>query len=70
MGALDLLGTIEEETSYEELLADCEELDLGEIPIRVITLERLIAIKEKLTRPKDQVMLLVLRATLDERRRS
>ncbi|KYF57818.1 hypothetical protein BE04_01385 [Sorangium cellulosum] len=69
MGTLDLLGTIEEGTSYEELLADSEELDLGEISIRVITLERLIAIKEKLTRPKDQVMLQVLRATLDERRR-
>ncbi|WP_437646972.1 hypothetical protein [Sorangium sp. So ce362] len=51
-------------------MTDSEELDLGGIPIRVITLERLIAIKEKLTRPKDQVMLLVLRATLDERRRS
>ncbi|WP_437672595.1 nucleotidyltransferase [Sorangium sp. So ce131] len=70
MGTLDLLGTIEEGTSYEELLADSEELDLGGIPLRVITLERLIVIKEKLTRPKDQVMLQVLRATLDERRRS
>jgi len=69
LGALDLLGTIEDETSYEDLLADSEELDLGGTPIRVITLERLIAIKEKLTRPKDQVMLVVLRAALDERKR-
>lgn len=67
LGTLDLLGTIEEGTSYEDLLADSEELDLGGIPMRVITLERLIAIKEKLTRPKDQVMLVVLRATLAER---
>jgi hypothetical protein len=70
MGTLDLLGTIEEGTSYDDLLADSEELDLGGISIRVITLERLIAIKEKLTRPKDQLMLQVLRATLDERRRT
>ena len=68
LGTLDLLGTIEQGTSYEELLADSEELDLGGIPVRVITLERLIAIKEKLTRPKDQVMLVMLRATLAERR--
>jgi hypothetical protein len=67
LGTLDLLGTIEEGTSYEDLLVDSEELDLGGIPMRVITLERLIAIKEKLTRPKDQVMLVVLRATLAER---
>ncbi|AUX38931.1 uncharacterized protein SOCE26_003120 [Sorangium cellulosum] len=59
MGTLDLLGTVEEGTSYEELLADSEELDLGGIPIRVITLERLIAIKEKLTRG----------ATVERRRR-
>jgi predicted nucleotidyltransferase len=70
LGTLDLLGTIEEGTSYEELLPDSEEMDLGGIPMRVITLERLIAIKEKLTRPKDQVMLMVLRAALDQRRRS
>jgi predicted nucleotidyltransferase len=70
LGTLDLLGTIEEGTSYEELVADSEDLDLGGIPVRVITLERLIAIKEKLTRPKDQLMLVVLRATLGERRRS
>lgn len=70
LGTLDLLGTIEEGTSYEELLADSEELDLGGTPMRVTTLERLIAIKEKLTRPKDQMMLVVLRATLDQRRQS
>lgn len=70
LGTLDLLGTIDEGTSYEELLADSEELDIGGARIRVITLERLISIKEKLTRPKDQIMLVVLRATLNERKRS
>jgi hypothetical protein len=70
LGTLDLLGTIEEGTSYEDLVADSEELDIGGVPVRVITLERLISIKEKLTRPKDQIMLVVLRATLNERRRS
>ena len=34
--------------------------------VKVVTLERLIAIKEKLTRPKDRAMLVLLRATLDE----
>lgn len=70
LGTLDLLGTIEEGTSYEDLLDDSEELVISGVSMRVVTLERLIRIKEKLTRPKDQMMLLVLRATLDERRRN
>lgn len=68
-GALDVLGTIEEETGYEDLIPDSVELEVVGVVIRVITLERLIRIKEKLTRPKDVAMLLVLRATLGESRR-
>jgi hypothetical protein len=36
--------------------------------VRVLSLSRLIRVKESLARPKDQSMLVVLRATLDERR--
>ncbi|MDC0746505.1 nucleotidyltransferase domain-containing protein [Polyangium mundeleinium] len=68
-GVLDVLGTIEEDTSYEDLLQDALWLEVAGAPIRVLSLERLIQIKEKLTRPKDRAMLLVLKATLEEKRR-
>jgi hypothetical protein len=35
----------------------------------VLTLARLIQVKEQLGRPKDQAMLIILRATLDEKER-
>ncbi|TKD01047.1 nucleotidyltransferase domain-containing protein [Polyangium fumosum] len=69
-GVLDVLGTIEEDTSYEDLLQDALWLEVAGAPVRVLSLERLIQIKEKLTRPKDRAMLLVLQATLEEKRRS
>jgi predicted nucleotidyltransferase len=68
-GPLDLLGTIEDDTTFEDLLADAEWLDLGGVRVRVLSLPRLIRVKERLTRPKDQNMLVLLRATLDERTR-
>jgi len=68
-GPLDLLGTIEENTGFDELIADSEWLAIGELRVRVLSLARLIRLKEKLTRPKDKAMLLILRATLDEKQR-
>jgi predicted nucleotidyltransferase len=69
-GVLDVLATVEESTTYEDLLPDATVLEVGGVPVKVLSLERLIAIKEKLSRPKDKAMLLVLKATLDERGRS
>lgn len=69
-GVLDLLGTIEENTTYEDLLGDSEVVEVAGYETRVLSLERLISVKEKLTRPKDRLMLTILRATLDERRRT
>ena len=66
-GPLDVLGTVEEATAYEELVADTVWMEIAGVPVRVLSLERLIAIKEKLSRPKDLAMLLVLRATLEEK---
>ncbi len=68
-GELDCLGSIEETTGYDELMADTESCEMSTFSFRVLSLERLIRVKERLGRPKDQAMLLVLRATLDERRR-
>ncbi len=68
-GPLDLLGTIEENTGFEELVADSEWLDVGDLRVRVLTLARLIRVKELLGRAKDKAMLIILRATLDEKQR-
>ena len=68
-GVLDVLGTIEDSTSYEDLVPDSTWLEVAGNPVRVLGLERLIAVKEKRGRPKDQAMLVVLRATLEEKRR-
>lgn len=69
-GPLDCLGTIEENTTYEDLVEHMEWIDLDGLVVRVITLERLILVKEGLTRPKDKVALDHLRATLLERSKS
>ena len=69
-GPLDLLGSIEESTAYEDLLPDTVWFEVSGVAVRVLSLERLIAIKEKLTRAKDRAVLPVLRATLEEQRRA
>lgn len=65
-GVLDLLGTVEEDTGFESLLPCSRQVDLGDISIRVVSLERLLEIKKKLGRPKDRLMVLQIEATLDE----
>jgi predicted nucleotidyltransferase len=69
-GPLDCLGTIEEDTAYEDLLEHLELMDLDGLVVQVISLPRLIQVKEKLTRPKDKIALDQLRATLIERTKS
>lgn len=69
-GPLDLLGTIEETAGFPELVADSDWVELGVTRARVLKLERLIQIKQRLGRPKDQAMLPLLLATLDEANRS
>jgi hypothetical protein len=68
-GPLDLLGTIEENTGFDALVADSEWFEIGDLRVRVLTLARLIRVKEQLGRPKDKAMLIILRATLDEKQR-
>jgi predicted nucleotidyltransferase len=68
-GILDVLGTIEETSTYEDLVGDTKVLEVAGVQVRVLSLERLISVKEKLSRPKDKVMLMLLQATLEERNR-
>ena len=69
-GPLDLLGAIGHDLTYQDLLPDSTEMDVGEgVRIRVLNLEKLIAIKEELGGEKDRAMLPILRRTLEEKRK-
>jgi len=65
LGDFDVLGTVDETLGYEELLADAINLELGEMSVRVLSLERLIEIKQRAGRPKDLAALPVLQTTLE-----
>lgn len=69
LGVLDLLGSVEDATRYEDLLADSSWIDLDGFSVQVLSLPRLLEIKRKLKRPKDQLMALQIEAVLDEQRR-
>jgi predicted nucleotidyltransferase len=62
LGALDLLGWVEPLGTYDDLLPRTEQMNLGELPVRVIGLDDLIAIKRHIRRPKDQAALFQLEA--------
>lgn len=64
-GAVDLLGFIGDDLNYEHLLPRTNEMNIGDgLRIRVLNLETIIAIKEKLATEKDLAALPVLRSTL------
>ncbi|HTA90173.1 MAG TPA: hypothetical protein VK745_11370 [Polyangiaceae bacterium] len=65
-GPLDVLATIETNTTFEDLLPDSDWLEVDGARFRVLSLARLIVVKEQLNRTKDQAMLVLLRATLEE----
>lgn len=69
LGVLDLLGSVEDSTSYEDLLGDSSWIDLDGFSVRVLSLPRLLEIKRKLKRPKDQLMATQIEAVIDEQRR-
>jgi hypothetical protein len=68
-GDLDLLGTTAS-LDYEDLLpfAPFLELDPG-VPVRVLSLARIIELKTAAGRPKDLAVLPLLRSTLEEQQR-
>jgi hypothetical protein len=69
-GVLDLLGTVEETTTFESLLPDSSRVDLEDVSILVLSLDRLLKMKKALNRPKDRLMVLQIEATLDELKKS
>jgi len=70
-GPLDLLATIGRDLRYQDLLPDSIDVDIGDgIRICVLTLDRLIRLKEDLAGEKDRVVLPILRRTLEEKNKS
>jgi predicted nucleotidyltransferase len=68
-GPLDVLGTIGRDHDFGSLLAHTSELAVGEMRLRVLSLEKLIAVKEELGHEKDKATLPTLRRTLEEKSR-
>ena len=68
-GPLDLLGTIGAGHSYGDLLQHSDEIKIGNLRLRVLSLEKLIEVKEETGFEKDKAILPVLRQTLLERRK-
>lgn len=66
---LDIMGTLGEGLAYLDLLPDTDKIEVAGHAVDVLTLEKLIEIKRKLTRPKDRFALIHLEATLEERER-
>lgn len=63
-GMLDVLGTIEASTRYEDLSPHVVTMEIDGVTVQVLGLERLIEAKERAGRPKDHAVLPLLRATL------
>lgn len=68
-GQLDVLGELGEDEGYEALLSDTIILRVETMEVRVLGLERLIAVKERAGRDKDRAVLPLLRSTLARVRR-
>ncbi len=69
-GPLDLLGVVGQDLGFPELLSHTSSLDLGAgLEVRLLSLEKLIELKEAAGRDKDLAVLGVLKRTLEERAR-
>ncbi len=65
-GPLDLLGTIGESLSYNDILPWTVELEVEGLCFRVLDLGKIIELKEQLGQEKDLAVLPLLRKTLQE----
>ena len=67
-GRLDVLGRIEGGRGYEDLLPCTVESRIGDVAVRLLSIETILEIKRASPRPKDQAVVPLLEAVL--RRRS
>ncbi|GBC63364.1 hypothetical protein DENIS_4358 [Desulfonema ishimotonii] len=66
-GPLDVLGTIGNGHSYDDLVTDTETLHFDRMKLQILRLERLIEIKEETAHDKDLLVISVLRSILEEK---
>jgi predicted nucleotidyltransferase len=66
-GAIDILGSINDGLTFEDVLPHSERMNFGGQEVNVLRLDKLIDLKRALARPKDLALLPVLEATLLER---
>lgn len=69
-GPLDLLGTIEKDLGYADLVGHSEEIQIENMAFRILSLEYLVEIKEETSREKDRLILPILKHTLKEREKT
>jgi hypothetical protein len=69
-GPFDVLGFIGGGRRYEDVAASTRKLSLGDMTIKVLSIEALIADKKMLGRDKDLVAVRLLEAALDRQRGS
>jgi hypothetical protein len=69
-GPVDVLRTIGEDLSYVDLLPHTFELKSKGMRLGLLTLEKLIELKEAADCDKDKAVLPILRRTLEEKRKS
>ena len=70
-GPLDLLGEIGNGLGYEELLPRSKEILIAEnVRVRILNLETLIEVKERLNGEKDRAVLPLLRSTLERQKQN
>ena len=70
LGPLDILGEVAGLGSYKQVVTASEVIELFGMPIRVLTLEGLIASKRATGRPRNLEHLLELEALLELRRQA
>jgi predicted nucleotidyltransferase len=68
-GPLQILGTIGQDHDFDALLQHTSELMVAKLRLRVLILEKLIAVKEEVGHEKDMMVLPTLKRTLDEKSR-
>lgn len=69
LGDLDLLGDVEPVGNFDELMKRAETVQLGDLTLRIISLDDLIRVKQHIKRSKDQdslVQLLAIKRTREE----
>lgn len=67
LGRFDLLGHVDPDIEYEQLIERTEPFEIDGVEVRVVDLPTLIELKRACARPRDLAMLPLLEAALAER---